>query len=186
MNGCLGPLCRPVESDFRRCRADGQDFLQPAILDIKAGITAVRLLFEIMYTQIDEAPPGYPSVAALFSKDNDFAIFRRFRYLNTRNLLYLQAELIALETKLEDLDRSLFAGAQTDALKSWEAFSKDEDRRKLARSIREALRDYSKEKCSADAYIFSHGHQMKRCCSLTLLQIYRVQAVVKSASSTVG
>jgi hypothetical protein len=59
----------------------------------------------------------------------------------------LQAELISLETKLEESDRSLFASARTDALKSWEAFSKDEDRRKLAQSVWETLHDYSKSKC---------------------------------------
>jgi hypothetical protein len=96
----------------------------------------VRIAFRTMYTHIDDIPPGYPSVAALFSKDNDFAIFRKFRYLNTRNILYLQAELISLESKLEELDRTLLAGARMDALKSWEAFSKDEDRQGLALSIR--------------------------------------------------
>ena len=97
-----------------------------------------------MYGNIDEVPPGYPSAAALFSKDNDLLIFRRFRYLNTRNLLYLQAELISLETQLKEVDCSLSASRQTGILQSWEEFSKDERRRKLTKSIRETLRDYSK------------------------------------------
>jgi hypothetical protein len=96
-----------------------------------------------MYDNVDDVPPGYPSVAALFSKDNDFAIFRRFRYLNTRNLLHLQAELISLETKLQETDSSLAANARTDILGSWGAFSQDEGRRKLAQTIRERLHDYS-------------------------------------------
>jgi hypothetical protein len=68
---------------------------------------------------------------------------RRFRYLNTRNLLHLQAELISLETKLQETDSSLAANARTDILGSWEAFSQDEGRRKLAQTIRERLHDYS-------------------------------------------
>lgn len=97
-----------------------------------------------MYTEIKNVPPGYPSVAALISKDNDFAIFRKFRYLNARNLLYLQAELIELENELETLDRSLEIKKHTDQLKSWSAFTLDGDRRDLVLRIRKTLDEYSK------------------------------------------
>jgi hypothetical protein len=103
------------------------------------------LIAHLMYTEIKDVPSGYPTVAALISKDNDFAIFRKFRYLNARNLLYLQAELIDLENELETVDRSLEIKNETEELKSWKNFAKDEVRRDLALRIRKTLDEYSKK-----------------------------------------
>jgi hypothetical protein len=97
-----------------------------------------------MYTEIKNVPPGYPSVAALISKDDDFAIFRKFRHLSARNILYLQAELIHLENELETLDKSLTSKDDTEELKSWKAFATDQDRLDLALRIRRTLDEYSK------------------------------------------
>ncbi|KAF2097314.1 hypothetical protein NA57DRAFT_77566 [Rhizodiscina lignyota] len=44
--------------------------------------------------------PSYVGLAKFFGLADGLAIFRRFKELNTRNLLYLQAELIHLEQKL--------------------------------------------------------------------------------------
>ena len=93
-----------------------------------------------MYTEIKDVLPGYPSVAALVSKSYDFAIFRKFRYLNARNLLYLQAELIDLENELQTLDQSL----RVDQLNSWKPFFEDQEARALALRIRKTLEEYSK------------------------------------------
>jgi len=98
-----------------------------------------------MYTEIKNVPPGYPSVAALVSKSNDFAIFRKFRYLNARNLLYLQAELVDLENDLETIDRRLQAENHIDELKSWEKYAMDKERRDLVLRIRKTLDEYSKK-----------------------------------------
>lgn len=38
------------------------------------------------------------------SCDRDLALYRRFGVLNSRNLLYLQSELMSLETRLQELD----------------------------------------------------------------------------------
>ncbi|TAQ86463.1 hypothetical protein B7494_g5215 [Chlorociboria aeruginascens] len=43
---------------------------------------------------------GYPEVAAFMSENPEMAMFRRFRGLNARNLLYLQAELVYIEKDL--------------------------------------------------------------------------------------
>ncbi|KAL9080457.1 MAG: hypothetical protein Q9157_000771 [Trypethelium eluteriae] len=43
---------------------------------------------------------GYAKIAQLMGAYPEFAIFRRFRTLNMQNLLYLQAELMHLETEL--------------------------------------------------------------------------------------
>ena len=44
---------------------------------------------------------GYNQLAALMGKHHDMAIFRRFSVLNSKNLLYMQGELVHLETELE-------------------------------------------------------------------------------------
>lgn len=50
----------------------------------------------------------------------EMAMYRRFRGLNSRNLLYLQAELVMIEKKLLALERS-------------DAASSDEDRKQYSR-----------------------------------------------------
>jgi hypothetical protein len=46
---------------------------------------------------------GYDKVAQLMGSHPEFAIFRRFRALNMKNMLYLQAEIIHLEAELRRL-----------------------------------------------------------------------------------
>lgn len=46
---------------------------------------------------------GYGKVAELMSSHDEFSILRRFRYLNMKNLLYLQAEIAHLEEELSVL-----------------------------------------------------------------------------------
>lgn len=53
-----------------------------------------------------EATPvrdGYGKLAELMSSHDEFAILRRFRHLNMKNLLYLQAEIAHLEEELGEL-----------------------------------------------------------------------------------
>jgi hypothetical protein len=55
---------------------------------------------------LETAPPawdGYGKVAELMSTHDEFAVLRRFRNLNMRNLLYLQAEIAHLEEELDEL-----------------------------------------------------------------------------------
>ena len=44
---------------------------------------------------------GYPKLAELQGTYPQLCIYRRFATLNARNLLYLQAELVDLEERLE-------------------------------------------------------------------------------------
>ena len=46
---------------------------------------------------------GYAKVALLMSRHNEYGIVRQFGELNFKNLLYLQAELVELETQLRAL-----------------------------------------------------------------------------------
>ena len=46
---------------------------------------------------------GYAKVAHLMATYGEFAILRRFKQLNYQNLLYLQAEIVCLEERLQKL-----------------------------------------------------------------------------------
>jgi hypothetical protein len=47
---------------------------------------------------------GYGRIATAVALDADLHIFRAFKSLNARNVLYLQSELMELEDTLSDLD----------------------------------------------------------------------------------
>ena len=49
---------------------------------------------------------GYPKLADFLSRYQGFAIFRRFGALNTRNLLYLQVEILELEIELNKVEEA--------------------------------------------------------------------------------
>ncbi|KAL2792930.1 hypothetical protein BJX66DRAFT_233964 [Aspergillus keveii] len=46
---------------------------------------------------------GYARLASLMANDKGLSIFRSFKKLNTKNLLYLQAEIVNVQTELERL-----------------------------------------------------------------------------------
>jgi hypothetical protein len=52
---------------------------------------------------ISQPTHGYPKIARLMGENPDLAIFRSFRELNARNLLYYQAELVHLEDQLSGM-----------------------------------------------------------------------------------
>jgi hypothetical protein len=94
-------------------------------------------------SEFDKIPDGYPKLAALMSKDEDYIIFRRFSNLNARNLLYLQDELVTLENQLESIDSDLQRIGERDVLKSRERFCEDIGRKELVLEIRRLLAEYS-------------------------------------------
>lgn len=49
-------------------------------------------------------PHGYPKLAAFINSDKDFNLCRRYGYLHTRVMLYLQDKLRELEAELLDFD----------------------------------------------------------------------------------
>lgn len=101
--------------------------------------------------------PGYPSLAAFIASDPDHstAIYRRFDRLSARNLLYLQAEILTLEKKQDELDKQDFNGDDIEAknkARNWEILlaraesgSDDEakERVQIAKAIREKIKEYS-------------------------------------------
>lgn len=57
-----------------------------------------------MKEELDGRPLGYPRLAALENSDSNLVIYRRFGYIHHRLLLHRQAEICALEAKLDALD----------------------------------------------------------------------------------
>ncbi|RMY42907.1 hypothetical protein D0865_11633 [Hortaea werneckii] len=53
----------------------------------------------------DEYLPGFEEVAAFISTEDEGGMYRRFRRLAARNLLYMQSELASLEDKLRRMDQ---------------------------------------------------------------------------------
>jgi hypothetical protein len=53
---------------------------------------------------VDSPQIGYARSSSLIASDADLNIFRSFKTLNARNILYLQSELAELEETLHDLD----------------------------------------------------------------------------------
>jgi hypothetical protein len=106
---------------------------------------------------------GFPSVAAFIASDpdNSFFIYNAFHRLSSRNLLYLEAEILDLQKQQDDLD---FRDSRRDpdvqqCFRSWTKLrtSGDPDqvkRMELIEKIREKLKEYRKSP-ESDA----------RCCS---------------------
>jgi hypothetical protein len=65
---------------------------------------------------LTEPPEGYPQIASFMGEFPEMAMVRRFRGLNARNLLYLQAELVQIEKKLLACEK---ADAKDDAKKRY-------------------------------------------------------------------
>jgi nicotinamidase-related amidase len=67
---------------------------------------------------------GYAKVAHLMASQEEFAILRRFRELNMQRLLYLQAEIIHLESEVDRLaKRDALHGERTFHTKDWWSLS---------------------------------------------------------------
>jgi len=92
---------------------------------------------------------GYDSVAKCVNYDRDLAQYRRFGVLNARNLLYLQSELMSLETRLGELDAEANNLTRGNAVwsipRSWHALAKAQDEHlEVVLKIRSRLDEYSK------------------------------------------
>jgi hypothetical protein len=101
---------------------------------------------------------GYGAVAAWIARDpdNETFVFRKFDELGARNLLYLQSEVLELEHKLEEFDRSMVDSHSSKKVNmiladmSWEEFTgqleADETearaRMRLITDIRAKIKEY--------------------------------------------
>ncbi|KAJ3547765.1 hypothetical protein NM208_g1334 [Fusarium decemcellulare] len=102
----------------------------------------------------DTNPPfsSYATFANFVASDPELAIFRSFQQLGSRNLLYLQSELLELENELKEFDHEDAVKADIDVMlssKCWESFSarareqpRDAARMEVVRRIRETTKEY--------------------------------------------
>jgi hypothetical protein len=95
---------------------------------------------------------GFPSAAEFIASDPDhsLAIFHGFHRLSSRNLLYLEAELLELQKQQDDLDIRDSLSQNPDTLqcfRSWKKLDKSTDpaqveRKELITKIRTKSKDY--------------------------------------------
>jgi hypothetical protein len=95
---------------------------------------------------------GFAEVSRWISldRDNETFIFRKFDELAGRNLLYLQAELLILESRLAELDRLDAESDDIDvkyAAKTWEPMAQQkgansEIRLALVAEVRAKMKEY--------------------------------------------
>lgn len=100
---------------------------------------------------------GYAKIASLMGAHPEIAILRRFGALNAQNLLYLQAELVALEKDLSAYAAEDCASKDTDRVfysRDWYTLSNSRDDESTGNEaagrqwqtmlkIREKLKEYS-------------------------------------------
>lgn len=97
---------------------------------------------------------GHEGVSRFLSSDDELSVFRSFRVLGSRNLLYLQSELLELEKQLGELDDQDVQEMDMDILLSttcWETFSsrakefpREAERMVLINRIKEKTKEYCK------------------------------------------
>jgi hypothetical protein len=100
-------------------------------------------------------PDGYPSLADWIAGHSGAAVYRHFDGLSSRNLLYLQGELLRLQSIQDSYDAEDYETGELDAkerARDWDTFykaalnpndSKAQDRMRLVKDIRSTLREYS-------------------------------------------
>ena len=73
---------------------------------------------------------GYALLSHLISSDADLNVFRSFKALNVRRILYLQSELAEIEQTLQELDEEFNDRAKGNDVwsmpRSWRAVKKEE------------------------------------------------------------
>jgi hypothetical protein len=105
--------------------------------------------------ELSDRNHGFASAARFIAQDhdNETFVFKRFDELAARNLLYLQAELLSLESRLRAFDEQVKRSEDPDvkdAARSWEVFTmeingKNEEaigKMKLIMAIREKVKEY--------------------------------------------
>ena len=101
----------------------------------------------------NESFHSYRTFADFIATDDELFVFRRFDRLNARNLLYLQSELIALETQLSEYDSEDIKDGSKDVILSarcWETltlraeeYPREAERLELIRKVQKVTKTYS-------------------------------------------
>ncbi|EEU48239.1 uncharacterized protein NECHADRAFT_75615 [Fusarium vanettenii 77-13-4] len=103
-------------------------------------------------TEADSPFSGYATFASFLASDPELSIFRGFQQLSSRNLLYLQSELLELENQLKEFDQDDAQKADLDVMllsKCWEVFSaraqeqpREAERMEVISRIRTLTKEY--------------------------------------------
>jgi hypothetical protein len=99
-------------------------------------------------TEKPEIPVGYPAIAHVMAAPG-LTMFKRFAPLNTRSLLYMQAEILILESRLKDVVELDYEDDDTkDYARSCEKMMDEggEQWEQLLK-LRDVLEKYSMPKC---------------------------------------
>jgi hypothetical protein len=103
-----------------------------------------------MELQMQRPVEGYPRLACHMGSFSSAQIFRRFSNINSQNLLYLQAELVHLETKLrriEGVDKLAQEGKRHLYSREWywlnESRFENGEQLETVLKIRSKLKEYS-------------------------------------------
>jgi hypothetical protein len=112
---------------------------------------------------VEECPEGYPRLAAFSNSDENFMIYRRFGYLQSRILLHKQDELQRLEQELEEMDQKDASGENPHVSQRWEddeaGTNKGSNARpSLLNTIKEKFLEYSKYSKSIRYSVFGKFH----------------------------
>jgi hypothetical protein len=94
--------------------------------------------------KVHGGPNGYPKLARFLDSDDNFMVYRRFGFLQTRLLLETQDRLRVLEKRLDKLDESETAGDDNqDNLCSRDGDGSDQTERiNLMAAIRTVFQEY--------------------------------------------
>lgn len=89
---------------------------------------------------------GHPALADFLAQDPDHEtyVFRKFKKLAVRNVLYLQGELTALEDEVETLEREAAKSDDPEvhlSMRSWKALDENAQRPGRGNSLECRLRD---------------------------------------------
>jgi hypothetical protein len=122
-------------------------------------------------SQMDEPPRGYPQIAELINRIPELAIYRQFRGLNARIILYMQSELTYLEQKLYEVERR--DASDPDEFKRryskdfyflmGTAHEPDNDQWRLIKQVEAVLDKYSKLLAYGKSVTLSWQFSISRC-----------------------
>ena len=95
---------------------------------------------------------AYPSFANFIASDPELSVFRRFDSLSSRNLLYLQSELLDLQAQIAEFDQEDYNEKNGNVIlsaKCWETFAvraeehpRENERMETIRRIRVVMKEY--------------------------------------------
>jgi hypothetical protein len=93
---------------------------------------------------VENAPNGFPRLAAFQASDSNFGLYRSYSYLHSRVLLDYQSEITELEEKLDQIDWDEVDEDEDRPRFRAEADENTEARRTILREIKTKLMEYGK------------------------------------------